>query len=76
MKTEQTTNSVEEQQKQKQLVEEVNYLFMKYIAKMKLEVESLTDDQIKKRTKALEMENSSYKTETNRLRKEMSKDYI
>ena len=39
---------------------------------MKMEVDSLTDDQIKKRVKALEMENGSYKTETNRLRKEIS----
>jgi hypothetical protein len=40
---------------------------------MRSEADTLTDDQIKKRIKALEMENSSYKTETNRLRKEMSK---
>lgn len=40
---------------------------------MRLEADTLTDDQIKKRIKALEMENGSYKTETNRLRKEMSK---
>lgn len=39
---------------------------------MKIEVETLTDEQIKKRTKTIEIENSSYKTETNRLRKEMS----
>ena len=65
MKTEQTTNSVEEQQKQKQLVEEVNYLFMKYIAKMKLEVESLSNK--KKNLKKNKLSNNTIKLKPDKL---------
>lgn len=39
---------------------------------MKTEAESLTLDQLKNRIKSLETETSSWKSEINRLRKEMS----
>jgi hypothetical protein len=44
-----------------------------YIARARVEAETLTNEQLKNRTKALETETSSMKSDMNRMKKEMSK---